>query len=146
MLAARARFLIVDDDGGLAGLFARILRLDGHDVRTATTGASALADIATWRPDGILLDYRMPLMNGLGFLYRLREQETGACTPVALITGDAVAAGTIRAECAALGATLHIKPLVTAEVLAIARELIANNPSLPSRAADPAKVLATRPE
>ena len=130
MPLARARFLIVDDDGELAGLFARILRLDGHDVRTATTAASAMDDIATWRPDAILLDYRMPLVNGLGLLYRLREHEAGARTAVALITGDAVGAGTIRAECAALGATVHIKPLGTAEVLAIARELIASNSSL----------------
>jgi CheY-like chemotaxis protein len=130
MPLARARFLIVDDDGELAGLFARILRLDGHDVRTATTAASALDDIATWRPHAILLDYRMPLVNGLGFLYRLREQEGGARTAVALITGDAVGAGTIRAECAALGATVHIKPLGTADVLAIGRELIATDSSL----------------
>jgi len=130
MEASRARFLIVDDDGGLAGLFARILRLDGHDVRTATSGASALDDIAAWRPDAILLDYRMPLMNGVGFLYRLRAQETGARTPVAVITGDAVAAGTIRAECAILGATVHIKPLAFSDVLAIARELVAGNSSL----------------
>jgi CheY-like chemotaxis protein len=130
MALPRARFLIVDDDGGLAGLFARILRLDGHDVRTATNATSALDDIATWRPDAILLDYRMPLINGLGFLYRLRASEPSGRTAVAVITGDAVAAGTIRAECGALGATLHVKPLGTADVLAIARELLANNPSL----------------
>jgi CheY-like chemotaxis protein len=130
MPSATARFLIVDDDSGLAGVFARILRLDGHDVRTATTAASALDDIAAWRPHAILLDYRMPLVNGLGFLYRLRALEAGALTPVALITGDERAAHTIRAECAALGATVHIKPLGTADVSAIARELIAGNSSL----------------
>jgi CheY-like chemotaxis protein len=131
MPAARAKFLIVDDDGGLAGLFAQILRLDGHDVRTATSGASALEDIATWRPDAILLDYRMPLMNGMGFLYRLRAQDNGARTAVAVITGDAVAARTIRAECAVLGATVYIKPLGSSDILAIARELVASNSSLP---------------
>ena len=130
MPLARARFLIVDDDGELAGLFARILRLDGHDVRTATTAAIALGDIATWRPDAILLDYRMPLINGLGLLYRLRADEASARTPVALITGDAVGANTIRAECEALGATVHVKPLGTADVLAIGRALIASHSSL----------------
>jgi DNA-binding response OmpR family regulator len=123
---APARFLIVDDDGALAALFARILRLDGHQVRTATTAEAALADIAEWRPDAVLLDYRMPLINGLGLLYRLRAQEPGASMPVAIITGDPAVADAIADECATLRASVHVKPLSSADLLAIARQLLVN--------------------
>jgi CheY-like chemotaxis protein len=123
-----ARFLIVDDDGALAGLFARMLRVDGYHVRTATTAAAAFADVAEWHPHAILLDYRMPLVNGLGFLYRLRAHEPGAPTAVAVITGDMAAATSIAAECAALGATVHLKPVSSANLLAFARQLLSNDP------------------
>jgi CheY-like chemotaxis protein len=131
---APARFLIVDDDGALAGLFARMLRVDGHHVRTATTAVEALSDIAEWHPHAILLDYRMPMINGLGFLYRLRASEPGALTAVAVITGDPAVASDISEECATLGATVHLKPLACDDLLAIARQLLANHPGLDSGA------------
>jgi DNA-binding NtrC family response regulator len=125
---AAARFLIVDDDAALSSVFARMLRLDGHDVRTATTAAAAFADIADWHPDAILLDYRMPLINGLGFLYRLREHQPGTRMAVAVITGDLAGATAISAECTALGVKVHLKPLACADFLEIARQLLANDP------------------
>jgi two-component system, OmpR family, response regulator len=128
MATTPARFLIVDDDGALALLLGRILRVDGHQVHTAMTAAAAFDDIAAWHPDAILLDYRMPLINGLGFLYRLRAHEKGPPTAVAIITGDTAAAGTISEECAALGATVHVKPIGCAGLLALARQLIEDRP------------------
>ena len=65
------RVLIVDDDEGVRRAFAAILEMRGHDVWTAANADDGLSDLATFRPDAILLDLRMPLVNGFGFLYRL---------------------------------------------------------------------------
>jgi DNA-binding response OmpR family regulator len=70
------RLLIVDDDGATTQTFARILTLEGYDVRTATTAEVALYENDSWRPDAIILDLWMPFINGLGFLYRLRGRRS----------------------------------------------------------------------
>ena len=82
------RFLVVDDNIVVREMFADALRLEGHTVRTAANAAAALDDVVSWEPDAILIDYRMGVINGLGFLYRLRAHESVAHTPVAVITGQ----------------------------------------------------------
>jgi two-component system response regulator MprA len=121
-----ARLLVVDDDVVVREMFADALRLEGHTVRTAATAAAALDEVAEWRPDAILVDYRMGLINGLGFLYRLRAHESAAHTrtPVAVITGQVDVEGTLATECADLGATVHFKPLRLETLRAIARGLL----------------------
>ena len=121
-----ARFLIVDDDDAVRKVFADALRLEGHTVHTAATAATALDEVAMWHPDAILLDYRMGLINGLGFLYRLRARESAAHTPVAVITGQVDVEGTLAIECAGLGASVYFKPLRLDALRAIARGLITN--------------------
>jgi len=65
--------------------FSRALALDGYETRTANTADSAMQAVEAMEPDAILLDLVMPGVNGLRFLYRLRE--THRRTPVAVITG-----------------------------------------------------------
>ena len=64
--------LIVDDDEGVTQTFARMLTLEGFKVRTAFNAESGLRAAGESHPDAIILDLRMPLMNGLGFLRQLR--------------------------------------------------------------------------
>jgi CheY-like chemotaxis protein len=47
-----------------------------------------LGDVAVHAPDAIILDFRMPFINGMGFLYRLRERPGHRHTPVLLVTGE----------------------------------------------------------
>jgi CheY-like chemotaxis protein len=62
-----ARILVADDEEGLRSLIARALKLDGHDVVTASDGAEALDVLA--REQGafelLLSDIRMPIMDGI---------------------------------------------------------------------------------
>ena len=118
------RFLVVDDDVVVRELFADALRREGHTVRTVATAAAALDEVVLWRPDGILLDYGMGLITGLGFLYRLRAHESAAHTPVAVITGRVDLEETLATECAALGAPIYFKPLQLEALRAIARGLL----------------------
>src|SRR5471030_2689968 len=78
-----AKILIVDDDEGVTQTFARMLRLEGDHVRTAVTAENGLREAEEGHPDAIILDLRMPLVDGLGFLRRLRAHQDQRATPVA---------------------------------------------------------------
>ena len=80
--------LIVDDDEGVTQTFARMLRMEGYKVRTAMSAETGLLDVTENPPDAIILDLRMPMVDGLGFLRSLRSREAQRATPVAIVTGD----------------------------------------------------------
>jgi DNA-binding response OmpR family regulator len=119
-----ATILIVDDDEGVTTTFARMLSLEGYEVRTAETAEGGLREAATNRPDAIILDLRMPLIDGLGFLRRLRTQENHRRTPVAIVTGDYFLDEDISDEVQALGAELRFKPLWLEDLVKLARNLL----------------------
>jgi DNA-binding NtrC family response regulator len=52
--------LVVDDDEGVRQIFARMLTLEGYQVRTAMNAKSGLRVVAQSEPDAIILDLRMP--------------------------------------------------------------------------------------
>jgi two-component system, OmpR family, response regulator len=71
-----ARVLVVDDDESIRDLICLALEDEGLEVLTAPEGAAAMAMIADTAPDVILLDTRMPVMDGWEFLRRYREKAT----------------------------------------------------------------------
>src|SRR5215213_3589333 len=77
--------LIVDDDQGVRESFARMLKLEGYRVRTAMNAERGLWEVAQSGPDAIILDFLMPLVDGLGFLRRLRAITDHRETPVAIV-------------------------------------------------------------
>jgi PAS domain S-box-containing protein len=74
---ARRRLLIVDDLKDSAESLAVLMRIKGHDVHTAYDGATAVTLAATLKPDVILLDIGLPVMNGYEACRRIREQPSG---------------------------------------------------------------------
>lgn len=81
------RILVVDDNQDAANSLAVLLRLTGHDVRSAYDGATALAVAADFRPSMVVLDIGMPGMDGFTVARRLRENaELGPLVLVA-VTG-----------------------------------------------------------
>jgi two-component system, chemotaxis family, CheB/CheR fusion protein len=67
------RVLVVDDSVDGAETLARLLRLDGHNVRTAADGPSALATVEAFQPDVVLLDIGLPGMSGYEVATQLRQ-------------------------------------------------------------------------
>jgi CheY-like chemotaxis protein len=67
---APRRVLVVEDDAGIRQVLREALAMEGYDVREAPDGAAALAALAAWRPDVIVLDLMMPVMDG----WRLRAE------------------------------------------------------------------------
>jgi len=119
-----AKILIVDDDEVVTQTFARMLRLEGYQVRTAITAENGLDVALESQPDAIILDLRMPLCDGLGFLRRLRATDTQRLTPVAIVTGDYFLEDEISSELRALGAELRFKPMWLEDLVGLARNLL----------------------
>jgi two-component system OmpR family response regulator len=134
MTNTRSRVLIVDDDHSTTETFARMLRLEGHDVRTAPDAETGLAAARTYLPDAIIVDFRMPVMDGLGFVSRFRAQEHDHVTPIAMVTGDYFLDDRIMSELDKLGIVLRFKPLWLDDLSTLAGVLLA----APRRSARPA--------
>jgi len=119
-----ATILIVDDDEGVTQTFARMLKLEGYNVRTAMSAEKGLSEAEESQPDAIILDLRMPLVDGLGFLRRLRAHDQQRDTPVAIVTGDYFLDESVASELRELGAELKFKPLWLDDLVGLARELL----------------------
>ena len=119
-----ATILIVDDDEGVTQTFARMLKLEGFQVRTAINAESGLKVANESQPNAIILDLRMPLVDGLGFLRRLRSQDDQRATPVAIVTGDYFLEDAVANELRELGAELRFKPLWLEDLVGLARNLL----------------------
>ena len=116
--------LIVDDDEGVTQTFARMLKLEGFQVRTAINAESGLKVANESQPNAIILDLRMPLVDGLGFLRRLRSQSDQRATPVAIVSGDYFLDDSVANELRELGAELRFKPLWLEDLVGLARNLL----------------------
>lgn len=81
--------LVVDDDPGVREYVGDLLEMDGHDVRFATDGSSALESIRTMRPDCVVLDVMMPGMSGHQVLAEIRRVDGGSQLPVVMVTAAA---------------------------------------------------------
>lgn len=81
------RILVVDDNRDSSDSLAMLLRLVGHDVRTAHDGRQALVVAATYRPDLVLLDIGLPGMDGFTVARQMRSQQELAKVVLVALTG-----------------------------------------------------------
>jgi CheY-like chemotaxis protein len=129
--------LTVDDSKTIRLLLARILRPFAVEVCEACNGEEGLAVAAAKGPQLIILDYNMPVMDGLTMLSRLREDAALKATPVIMLTAESGSA--IISAVARLGARDYIvKPFEERALLAkIGKVLpLVSRPSLEVAAAD----------
>lgn len=76
--------LVIDDDLAILATVSDILCDEGYQIQTATNGAEGLAALEQFNPDLILLDMRMPVLDGWGFATKLRER--GVNIPIVVMT------------------------------------------------------------
>jgi CheY-like chemotaxis protein len=124
-MASAGRVLVIDDDEGVRTVFSRVLTLEGYSVQVAATAEEALGHVKHTPPDAILLDLKMPLINGVGFLYRLREDPANQDIAVALITGERSLDAATVTDLRTLGAQVWHKPLSLEDVRRVVRTLLA---------------------
>ncbi|HZR23231.1 MAG TPA: response regulator [Vicinamibacterales bacterium] len=118
----KRRILIVDDQPEVLRIYARALEIANYEPVIANSATAAMELIQTAPPDAILLDLKMPFVNGLGFLYRLRAMKP--TLPVALVTGVTNLDDTTVQEIASLNAELAYKPLGITDIQTLAEKLL----------------------
>jgi CheY-like chemotaxis protein len=119
--------LVVDDDAPLRGLVVRLLTEEGYAVTEASDGGAALARVREAAPGLILLDMRMPGMDGWEFARRYRTRP-GPHAPLVCVTA-AVDAAAVAARGAQVGAVASLgKPFDLEELLALVRRYAPRSP------------------
>jgi PAS domain S-box-containing protein len=78
--------LVVDDDENIRSMLRRALEADGWSVAVAENGSLALGRVAERRPDLVLLDLMMPVMDGFEFVLHFRNLEGCSAVPIIAVT------------------------------------------------------------
>jgi PAS domain S-box-containing protein len=117
-VAASLRVLVADDNPINQRLTARLLERRGHEVEVADSGVEVLAALDRRRFDVIVMDVRMPKMDGLQATAAIREREraSGGHVPIVALTADAMKGD--RERCLAAGMDGYLtKPIRPEELL-----------------------------
>ena len=121
MLAEQDTILVVDDHPDNIRTLSIILRSQGYKVRKATSGEMAIDTIHSQPPDLVLLDIKMPTMNGYEVCTKLKEATKTCNVPIVFLSALDSAADKIRAFEVG-GADYITKPFNEEEVLARVRQ------------------------
>jgi two-component system, NtrC family, response regulator AtoC len=122
--SARRHVLIVDDDLATTQTYAHLLRLEGFSVQTALDAETALDYVQRHPPDAIIVDLRMPKMDGLELLRVLRASHDYHAIPAAIVTGDyGVDERTVQAI-TELGVRTVLKPLWLDDLVVLVNSML----------------------
>lgn len=121
------RLLIVDDELAIVEALQDILSVEGYDIVTAFNGAEGLQRMATAKPDLVLLDLMMPVMDGREMLRRMRDDASLRDIPVVVMS-----AGRISDEERRASARFLAKPFELDALLDTIAELLEPGPGQPT--------------
>jgi two-component system cell cycle response regulator DivK len=118
---AGERVLVVEDNEKNMKLFRDVLQVTGYRTLEATTGAQAVELAAEHNPNLVLMDIRLPDIDGAEALSRLRADERTASIPVLALTAQAMRGDRERFLAAGFDGYIS-KPVNIAELLATVRQ------------------------
>jgi len=122
----RARVLLVDDDPEILEATGQVLREWGHAVDEACDAQTALTLARNSRPDLMIIDLMMPVMDGWTLIRRLREENLAADVPLVVFSADRDVPGKSRDVDA--DATLR-KPFELEELQEVVERLLPSKPA-----------------
>ena len=113
------RILVVEDDEGFREYVKDALDIyDGYELKEAEDGLKAAMLVGSWKPDLIILDIRMPNMNGVEFLHMLRNESD--IKDVKVIVASAHISAELRSKIESLGVEMILdKPVRLAKLVAV---------------------------
>jgi DNA-binding response OmpR family regulator len=115
------RILVVDDEEGFRDSVADLLKVEGYEVSVARDAVEAVPLLPGFRPDVILLDLRMPLLDGESFMRGMRGLSASNWVPVVLVSAKENLAA-IAQRC---GATACLqKPFEASQLLALIERVL----------------------
>lgn len=123
MARKAADVLLADDDPDIRGLTADVLESIGCSVTAVGDGLAALEHVSQSPPDLVVLDIRMPKLDGLEVTQRLRADPVTGAVPILLVSASV--GETQAAAALAAGADAFLgKPFAIGELRRVARELL----------------------
>jgi CheY-like chemotaxis protein len=124
------RVLFVEDDKDVQVPISQILELLGYEVACADNGQAGVDKAENWRPDVILMDVRMPVMDGPEAIRALRSKSDTESIPVFVLS--AFTDAKTRASCKEAGADgFFAKPLDIDKVHAAIKKTLAQRTNRP---------------
>ena len=127
-MGSAMRVLLVDDDALNRSVLKAMLDVVGAEVTEAEDGPAGVAEAAAQRFDVVLMDLRMPGMDGLAALREIIGRSGGLpAPPVVIVTADS--AGDLRSRCLAAGASGFLaKPIAMDELFDVIAQVAAQGP------------------
>jgi two-component system, LuxR family, response regulator FixJ len=120
---AKAVVYVVDDDPAVLGSLRFLLETDGFDVETFRSGPALLNAVTSKGADCFVIDYKMPNMNGIDLVNRLRNRDIAA--PIILVTGypdDGIPAKAVLAGVQHVMLKPHLEESLVARIRGVIRE------------------------
>lgn len=110
--------LVVDDDPDILEALSEILEAEGFEIRRARNGKEALERLDSPRPQLILLDLMMPVMDGWEFAHQMRKRPDVASIPIIVLSADR----NVGSKASDIGAAGHLaKPFELNDLLGLVR-------------------------
>jgi CheY-like chemotaxis protein len=121
-----ATVLVVDDEPDLREIMAQVIGDEGYAVLTATNGAEALDYLRRERPDAVVLDLMMPVVDGWAFIETCRDV---ICAEIPIIVASAIGTGSVAERLQQLGVRVCLtKPFDVGELVQRVAEAVAPAP------------------
>ena len=120
------KILIVDDDASILALEERILQRGGYEVLIAVNGMQALRTALDENPDLIILDLKLPLVDGFEICDQLKSNEETGEVPVLILSAKGSEEDKVAAiEC---GASAYLtKPINAKQLITEVKELLSRD-------------------
>lgn len=128
------KILVVEDEPDNLEVAMRVLRYYGAELMTATNGKEALEVLKTFKPDFIVSDLSMPVMDGWGLCYEIKNTPELATLPIFALTAHAMLGDKERALSAGFDNYLT-KPLAPATFVQQLIDILSQMPAFSNRLA-----------
>jgi two-component system phosphate regulon response regulator PhoB len=115
---------VIDDEPAVGHILRRLLEDEGHEVYVADDGSRGFAAASRQRPDVVLLDLMMPIMDGYSVLEAFRRDERTASIPIVMLS--AIQTESAKQRCLQLGAASYLaKPFEPEDVIRVLGSVLA---------------------
>ncbi len=118
-----ARIFIAEDEPDIRELIEFTLRYGGHEVHSVSNGEEALLEVKKYKPDLILLDVRMPVMDGIEVCKRIKADQDLKNIPVVFLSAKGQT-NEINAGLGAGAVEYLLKPFAPEELNKRLREIL----------------------